>query len=80
MLDQAVEDSRKGVIFCGSVVGEEAANLHVYKIGMLRRRYGDNIKMHTMKTQLQGVNWIYPARDTNQWRDPVNTVLNLRVR
>jgi hypothetical protein len=27
----------------------------------------------------EGVDWIYPAPDSEQWWDLVNTVMNLRV-
>jgi hypothetical protein len=45
-------------------------------LGRPRRRWVDNIKM-----DLGGIGWdgIELAEDTNQWKDLVNTVMNLRV-
>jgi hypothetical protein len=45
----------------------------------LRRRWEDNIKMDLREIGIDGANWIQLAQDRVQWRDLVNTVLNLRV-
>jgi hypothetical protein len=39
----------------------------------------DNIKMDLRETGWNGVDWIDMAQDRDQWRAPLNTVLNLRV-
>jgi hypothetical protein len=39
----------------------------------------DNIKMDLREIGLDGVDWIDMAQDRDQWRDLVNTVLNLQV-
>jgi hypothetical protein len=44
-----------------------------------RRRWGDNIKMDLRYIEWDGVDWVDMAQDRDQWRDLVNTVLNLRV-
>jgi hypothetical protein len=38
-----------------------------------------NIKMDLKEIGIDGANWIRLARDRVQWRDFVNTVMNLRV-
>jgi hypothetical protein len=38
-----------------------------------------NIKMDFRQTVWGGMNWINLAQDRDQWRDLVNTVMNLRV-
>jgi hypothetical protein len=43
-------------------------------LGILRRRWEDNIKM-----DLRDVDWIHWAQDNDRWRALVNTVMNLRV-
>jgi hypothetical protein len=43
-----------------------------------RRRWED-IKMDLGKIGINGANWIRLAQDRVQWRDFVNTVMNLRV-
>jgi hypothetical protein len=48
-------------------------------LGRPRRRWVDNIKMDLREIGLDGVDWIDMAQDRDQWRDLVNTVLNLRV-
>jgi hypothetical protein len=48
-------------------------------LGRPRRRWEDNIKMDLRKTGTDGANWIQLAQDRVQWRDFVNTVINLRV-
>jgi hypothetical protein len=47
-------------------------------LGRPRRRLVESIKMD-LKRGLGGVDWIDMARDRDQWRTLVNTVLNLRV-
>jgi hypothetical protein len=44
-----------------------------------RRRWEDNIKMDLGEIGIDGANWIRLAQDRVQWRDFVNTVMNLRV-
>jgi hypothetical protein len=44
-----------------------------------RRRWEDNIKMDLRVIVLKGVDWIHLAKDRDQWRDFVNTIMNLRV-
>jgi hypothetical protein len=39
----------------------------------------DNIKMNLREIRWDGVDWIDLAQDRDQWRDLVNTVMNLRV-
>jgi hypothetical protein len=36
-------------------------------------------RMDVRETGWQVVNWIHLAQDTNQWRDPVDTITNIRV-
>jgi hypothetical protein len=48
-------------------------------LGRPRRRWVDNIKIDLREIGWDGVDWIEMARDRNQWRVLVNTVLNLRV-
>jgi hypothetical protein len=63
------------------------ARLNVYKIlvgksegnrllGGPRCRWVDNIKTDLRKIGWGGMNWIHMAQDRDQWRDPVNTVIN----
>jgi hypothetical protein len=44
-----------------------------------RRRWVDDIKMDFREIGWDGMDWINLAQDRDQWRDPVNTVMNLRV-
>jgi hypothetical protein len=39
----------------------------------------DNIKMVLREIEIDWTNWIQVAQDKVQWRDCVNTVMNLRV-
>jgi hypothetical protein len=39
----------------------------------------DNIKMDLREIGWDGVDWIDLAQDRDQWRAPVNKVMNLRV-
>jgi hypothetical protein len=48
-------------------------------LGRPRRRWVDNIKMCLREIELDDVDWIDMARDRDQWRALVDTVLNLRV-
>jgi hypothetical protein len=48
-------------------------------LGRLRRRWEDNIKMNFRDIGWSGMDWIDLAQDMDQWRAPMNTVLNLRV-
>jgi hypothetical protein len=45
-------------------------------LGRPRRRWVDNIKMDL---GWDGMDWIDLARDSDQWRALVDTVMNLRV-
>jgi hypothetical protein len=44
-----------------------------------RRRWVDNIKMDLSEIGWDGMYWVDVARDRDQWRALVNTVMNLRV-
>jgi hypothetical protein len=48
-------------------------------LGRPRRRWEDNIKLDLGETWIDGANWIRLAQDRVQWRDFVNTVMNLPV-
>jgi hypothetical protein len=48
-------------------------------LGRSRHRWEDNMKMDLWEIGIDGANWIRLAQDRVQWRDCVNTVLNLRV-
>jgi hypothetical protein len=48
-------------------------------VGRPRRRWVDNIKMDLREIEWVGVDWIDVARDRDQWRALVNTVMNNRV-
>jgi len=48
-------------------------------LGRPRHRWEDNIKTNLSEIGIDGVNWIWLAQDTVQWRTFVNTVMNLRV-
>jgi hypothetical protein len=48
-------------------------------LGRPRRRREDNIKMNLREIGIDGANWTRLARDRFQWRDFVNTVMNLWV-
>jgi hypothetical protein len=47
--------------------------------GRPKRRRMDNIKMDLKEIGWDGVDWIDMARDRDQWRALVSTILNLRV-
>jgi len=48
-------------------------------LGRLRRRWGGNIRRDLREKGWEGVDWIHMTQDSDQWRDPANTVMNLRV-
>jgi hypothetical protein len=48
-------------------------------LGRPRRRWVDNIKMDLREIGRDGVDWMDMAKDRDQWRDLVSTVMNLRV-
>jgi hypothetical protein len=48
-------------------------------LGRPGRKWVDNIKMDLRKIGWDGLDWIDMAEYRDQWRAPVNTVLNLRV-
>jgi hypothetical protein len=48
-------------------------------LGQLRRRWEDNIKMDLKAIGWEGADWIYLARDRDQWWVLVNTVMNIWV-
>jgi hypothetical protein len=48
-------------------------------LGRPRRRWVDNIKMDLTEIGWDGRDWIKLAKDRDQWRALVNTVMKLRV-
>jgi len=42
-------------------------------------RWEDNIKMDLSEIGIDGTNWIWLVQDRVQWRDFVNTVMNLQI-
>jgi hypothetical protein len=48
-------------------------------LGSPRRRWVDNIKTDLRGIGWDGMDWIDPAQDRDQWRALVNTVMNLWV-
>jgi len=44
-----------------------------------RSRCEDNIKMDLREAMWEGVDWIHPAQDKDQWQADVNTIMNLWV-
>jgi hypothetical protein len=48
-------------------------------LGSTRRRWENNIKTDVRVTGVEGVDWTHLAKDREQWRTLVNTVMNLRV-
>jgi hypothetical protein len=48
-------------------------------LGRPRLRWVDSIKMNLRGVRWDSMDWIDVARDRDQWRALVNTVMNLRV-
>jgi hypothetical protein len=48
-------------------------------LGRPRRRLEENIKMDRREKWLEDLDLIHLAQDRDQWRDLVNTVMNLQV-
>jgi hypothetical protein len=48
-------------------------------LGRPRRRWEDNIRIDLREIGWVGMDWIDLGQDRDQWRAPVNTVMNLRV-
>jgi hypothetical protein len=48
-------------------------------LGRPRRRWVDNIIMDHRETGWVGMDWIDLAQDRDQWRDLVNTLMNLQI-
>jgi hypothetical protein len=48
-------------------------------LGRARRRWVDNIKMDVREIGWDCMDWIELTQGRDQWRDLVNTVMNLRV-
>jgi hypothetical protein len=48
-------------------------------LGGNRHRWENNIKQKLREIRWGGMNWIHLAQDKDQWRNLVNTVMNLRV-
>jgi hypothetical protein len=48
-------------------------------LGRARRRWVDNNKMDLREIGWDGMDWIDPAQDRDQWRALGNTAMNLRV-
>jgi hypothetical protein len=44
-----------------------------------RRRWEDNIRVDLREIESEIVDWIHLAQDMDQWRDLMNTVMNLQV-
>jgi hypothetical protein len=47
-------------------------------LGRPRRRW-DDIRTDLKRRDWEAVDWIHLVQDTDQWRNLVNTVMNLRV-
>ena len=48
-------------------------------LGIPRRRWEDNNKMHIQEMECGGMDWIELAQDRDRWRALVNAVMNLRL-
>jgi hypothetical protein len=48
-------------------------------LGTSRRRWVDNMKIDFRKIGWDGMDWIDLSQGSDQWRDLVNTVMNLSV-
>jgi hypothetical protein len=62
-------------------VAQMGAKRNAYRIFMEKSRckWVDNIKMDLTEISWSGMDWINLAQIRDQWRDLVNTVMNLRV-
>jgi hypothetical protein len=49
------------------------------RLGRPRRRWDDNFRMDIREIGWGRMVWIHLTQDRDQWRAPVNTVVNLRV-
>jgi hypothetical protein len=47
--------------------------------GGIKCRWEDNIKIDFRETGYENVDWIQLFQDTAQWRDFVNTEMNVRI-
>jgi hypothetical protein len=47
--------------------------------GRPKRKWEDNIRTDLREIRWKGVDRMYLPQDTDQWRDIVSTVMNLRV-
>jgi hypothetical protein len=45
-------------------------------LGRPKLRKKDNIRMNLRETEWEDVDWMYLAKDADQWRAVVNTVIN----
>jgi hypothetical protein len=50
------------------------------QLGRPRRRWVNNIKINLREIGWEGMDWIDLAKDRDQWRSLVNTVMNLQVK
>jgi hypothetical protein len=48
-------------------------------LGRQKRKWVDSIKMDLREVGWDGLDWIDVAQDRDQWRAPVNMVMNLQV-
>jgi hypothetical protein len=48
-------------------------------LGRRRHRWEESIRMDLRENGWGGMDWIDLAQDRDQWRDILNTVMNLRV-
>jgi hypothetical protein len=48
-------------------------------LGRPRRRWVNSIKMDIREIRWDGVDWIDLAQDRDQWRAPLNTIINFWV-
>ena len=65
---------RRGV--CRVLVGKPEGKR---PLGILRRRWEDNIKMDLQEVGCGGMDWVELAQDRERWRAVVNAVMNLQV-
>jgi hypothetical protein len=64
----------RGEVFTGFWLGGPKVRDH-WEEG----RWEDNIKLDLREVGIDGANWMRLAQDMVQWRDFVNTAMNLRV-